>query len=358
MPLAKLYRKCVRTHALSKGVDDVRSCISKELGNDGSVEECVIKSFVDLSGYRVCLGDDVGFFPKDLNEIDVTSGLSHLRSTFLSVDMVLPPYYGMGVLFDAARDIEAHSNDPERLIAAEINLLRMFTIDSMCAMYSEVYLKRSAIEPFSDQILQSMQAYCMGMHGLAIAGIIPCIEGVVRKLGKQCGLNVEKKVDLDSLLKVFKTLKAKEFSYYMSGYTWWPKQALNPAYLDRFHERVQILESAVTYFVGSLYAHTDDFVGSTFLNRHGILHGLFDGYATPSNYLRMINLVNLLSVAASLVEGKGSLFHPSETEDSRRYAQRLKAYSITARKIQQFEEAQIAKTTATNFPLTPAASSQ
>ena len=78
-----------------------------------------------------------------------------------------------------------------------------------------------------------------------------------------------------------------------------------------------MLEATEVYFRDALYKHTDALPAYVVLNRHGIAHGFFEGYATSGNYLRLFNLLSSLSFAAILVEGRGSLMHPGETADSR-----------------------------------------
>jgi hypothetical protein len=69
-----------------------------------------------------------------------------------------------------------------------------------------------------------------------------------------------------------------------------------------------------------MYQNTDEYGGSTGLNRHGIIHGLISGFDTPTNYLRLITLLNSLCIASMIAGDTGSFFHPPETVESKKLA--------------------------------------
>lgn len=78
-----------------------------------------------------------------------------------------------------------------------------------------------------------------------------------------------------------------------------------------------MLGNVVVFIEAAHYQHTSLYTRETLLNRHGISHGLSEGYASAANFLRLINLINALSAAAILAEGRGSFFHPPVTDESK-----------------------------------------
>lgn len=317
MDFAKAYRKCRNTQALKRGLASVESCLSQFSTEYFKVEEYSLKTFRDIHGYRISTVDGAAFFPRELSSIPPSSGMSWMGAAFSSVGIVYPPYHAMGYLNEFAKRIyDAPSSETKHSIAEEI-LLAMYQEDGIAALICGAWNKRKTFEPYIDQIIETTKAYHLGLYGVAIVGLLPCIEGVLRRLGTLSGGSVEQSVDITSLLKVLRRLKARELDQLVEEFVWYPENELNVEYLNRFHERVQMLEATEVYFRDALYRHTNALPPYVVLNRHGIAHGFFDGYATAGNYLRLFNLLSSLSFAAIFVEGRGSLFHPGETAESK-----------------------------------------
>lgn len=316
MEFAKAYRKCRNTQALKRGLAAVESCLAQLSNEYFKVEEYSLKTFRDIHGYRVSTADGAAFFPKDLSSIPPSAGMSWMGVAFSSVGIVYPPYYALGFLNTFAKKIHDEPNSGLKDAIGEEMLLAIYPADGIAALICGAWIKRKTFEPYIDQIVEAAKAYQLGLYGVAIVGLLPCIEGILRRLGTLSGAAVEKSVDISSLLKVLRGLKARELEQLVGEFAWYPQNELNVKYLSRFHERVQMLEATEVYFRDALYKHTDALPAYVVLNRHGIAHGFFEGYATSGNYLRLFNLLSSLSFAAILVEGRGSLMHPGETADS------------------------------------------
>jgi len=102
---------------------------------------------------------------------------------------------------------------------------------------------------------------------------------------------------------------------------------------NRFEERIVMLTGLRNFFAERLLRNTDNYDGLDQLNRHGILHGIFEGYGAAVNFLRLITLLDLLCFAMTLTHG-GSSFAPDHTQESMRlacYYRTLKQRSIEAR---------------------------
>ncbi|MGY2325873.1 hypothetical protein ACW9I4_00485 [Pseudomonas sp. SDT2931_S440] len=239
-----------------------------------------------------------------------------MRESFSSADIVIPPYYAMGFLSRHAVRIKDAPSHVDKLKCGDQMLLEMYPPDGLAQLIDGVWSARNTFSQFHSQLVESSKAYCLGLYGVAIVGILPCIEGIVRRLGVASGVNVEEAVSIALLTKVFRKLQQKEIDMMMDGYDWYPANEINVSLLDRFHQRVQMFESISSYLNSKLYLYTGAAPEYLTLNRHGISHGFFHGYATPENYLRLFNLLSALSFAAAMVEGKGSLMHPGTTPES------------------------------------------
>jgi hypothetical protein len=177
-----------------------------------------------------------------------------------------------------------------------------------------LYNKAIYVADFKAQISEAIEAWHTGLHYAAVATLIPVLEGIVRKIAKEgdrdIGNGTKKLIDeLDELI-------AKEDQ---SPY--------------RFDERIVMLTGLRDFFSERLLKRTVDYNGLDQLNRHGILHGIFEEYGAVVNFLRLITLLDLLCFAIVLAHG-GSCFAPDRTPKSKRladYYRTLKLRSIEAK---------------------------
>lgn len=316
MDFAKIYRACKRTQVLGKSVKAVEACLKRESAAYIKAEEAAVFAFCQIQGYRVTTLDGTAFFPRNLSALPKNSGLTWMREAFSSADIVVPPYYMTGFLSKHAVEIKNATTKEEKIKLGDNMLEAMYPLDGLAQLIDGVWSARKTFDQFHSQLVESSKAYCLGLYSVAIVGLLPCIEGIVRRLGVASGISVDQDVSIKTLAKVFKKLQQKEISMMMDGYDWYPPNEITIGLLDHFHERVQMFESISTYLNAKLYLRTDSAPEYLTLNRHGIAHGFFQGYATPANYLRLINLLSALSFSAVMVEGKGSLMHPGSTPAS------------------------------------------
>lgn len=316
MDFAKAYKKCRRAQALGRGLKSVEACLEREFTDYIKIEEAEVNGFWTIHGYRVTTLDGKAFFPRSLSELPRASGLAWHREVFASADIVVPPYYPIGVLGEHAAEINSAVTQDDKLRLGDRMLLEIYPPDGLAKLIEGVWSVRKTFDQFHSQLVESSKAYCLGLYNIAIVGLLPCIEGIVRQLGLASGLNVGKDVSIRTLSVVFKRLQQKEIDMMMEGYDWYPRNEISISFLDRFHERIQMFESISSYLGSKLYLHTDSAPDYLSLNRHGISHGFFQGYATPANYLRLFNLLSSLSFAAAMVEGEGSLMPPGQTPES------------------------------------------
>lgn len=315
-----IYRKCRRTKSLTLGREAVIFCISTIVNEPYTVEETKIGSFKTIEGYKIIINNELAFFPRSPNMINQSSGINWHRSIFLEINLVLPPYYKMGYLSSFAHLIkESKKEDKENL--ANIFLNSMYSEDSIASLCINIYKKKIAISPFYEQILESIQAFYYGLYRAAITTIIPCIEGIIRNIGDQVKMPISDKIDKDSFLKVLCKVQLHDIkNIELRTYNWFPKKEMNIPLFDIFNERIQMIESIKYFLEHSLYQHTKNRSNITNLNRHGIIHGLISNFNNPSNFLRLITMLNSLSITSIIAGDPGSFFHPPTTPESENLA--------------------------------------
>jgi hypothetical protein len=154
------------------------------------------------------------------------------------------------------------------------------------------------------QISEAIEAWHIGLHHAAVATMVPILEGVVRKIAqesqREVGNGTRKVIaELDELI-------AKEDR--SSG---------------RFEERIVMLTGLRDFFADRLLTDTGSYAGLDQLNRHGILHGIFEQYGAAVNFLRLITLLELICFAMVLAHG-GSSFAPEYTPEAAKLAERYR----------------------------------
>jgi hypothetical protein len=316
MEFANIYRTCKKSQSLKKGLKSVEACLERQGVIYVNVAEAKVDGFWPIHGYRITTLDGTTFFPRSLLEVPKNSGLTWIRDAFSSADIVIPPYYSLGFLSRHAAKIREEQKHEAKMGFGDSMLMEMYPPEDLAALIVGVWSKRKTFDLFHSQLVESAKAYCLGLYGVAIVGLLPCIEGILRRLGVLAGISVEDSVSIRTLIKVFKRLQQKEIDRMLDGYDWYPKSEITVGLLDHFDERVQMFESISAYMNSKLYLHTDSAPEYLTLNRNGIAHGFFHGYATPGNYLRLFNLLSALSFSAAMVEGKGSMMHPGANAES------------------------------------------
>jgi hypothetical protein len=332
MDFSEVYRLCKRSQSLKRGVKSVRDRLDSSGVQYIALEEVTVNYFAAIPGYRFTTIEGTAFFPRDLTKVPNSLGVTWVRDALIQADIVVPPYYAMGFVGSYASRILSARTDQDKLDIGSEMLRMMYPSDGLAQLICGVWALRQTYETFHQTLIESAKAYSVGLHSVAIIGLLPCIEGIIRALGVKVGLRVEAAVNIHQLLRVFDRLKSKELDMMFDGYDWLPSD-LNSKLLSRFHERVQMYDGISEYFSTKLYQHTSDVSDSTSLNRHGIAHGLFYGYATAENYLRLFNLLSALSMVAAIAEGKGSMLHPGASDSSRALTQKLEICRAVARSV-------------------------
>jgi hypothetical protein len=220
-----------------------------------------------------------------------------LAGAFKEVDWPVPPYLQLGgFLSPLAKAIkDAPTQDAKLAIVCE-RLAGAYTVDYLASMFLSRYSTILHVRDFKRQIDESIRTYFCGYTFNAVTGLLPVIEGIIRKIAISQnrdvgpgtkGLNVE----LEAVVE----------------------RELQSAHC--YGERLVMLEAFRDFVRDRLLQNTKRFVGLNEFNRHGILHGLFDDFGQAINFLRLITLLDLLCFCIGMTEGV-SMFAPGTLPES------------------------------------------
>ncbi|WP_146612988.1 hypothetical protein [Halomonas sp. SL1] len=316
----KTYRVAKRKNLLSKG----SGALQEELRTkhpSAVVKDDKINSFTSIHGYRVTIGNNVGFFPKDLNDNLPITSAHRLRNTFYEAGLIVPPFFMNSFLLQQGDRLRL-SEDKEA--AARKILTELYTPESISILFIEKWSKLTTFYQYKTAIEQSIRCYFSGLLYAAVITIIPCIEGIVRELGVMKG-GKEDEVGSKDLIRVVKKICNEVRERLFSGYTWYPESEITIDYLDQGNEQVQMLKNLSLFFEKQLYEHSSNLPKNTLLNRHNIVHGLSFESINDASYLRLINMLNSLSFASILAGVRASSFFPPSSPESEAFLSEIEA---------------------------------
>lgn len=234
---------------------------------------------------------------------DLTTGtLSHFEAAFSSVGWFLPPYVAMGFLSAMAAEIHRKGNgfsqeDLEQWLA------HLYGVDGLAAMVCSRYPITPVIAEYKETIAESIEAHFLGLHHVAVAGLVPVIEGAGRELLASRGLS-------------FKGVRRVFFELAMDC-----KRESMEKNIGAIGEIVSMMDSFVSFTNNVLYVDSEKYPFIDGTNRHGITHGSFKDrdYGSPINFYKTIGAVDFLAFVSAF-RAAVSWFAPEATKESERLA--------------------------------------
>jgi hypothetical protein len=108
-----------------------------------------------------------------------------LATAFKEVDWPIPPYLQLGFVTQLAKAVrDAPQQDAKLAIICE-QLTGAYSADYLAAMFLDRYSKILHVRDFAHQIDQSIRTYFCGFTFNAVTGLLPVIEGIIRKIATQ-----------------------------------------------------------------------------------------------------------------------------------------------------------------------------
>lgn len=225
-----------------------------------------------------------------------------------SIGWFMPPYGNQGMLDIVSREINnANGQFPDPDVERVLGFF--YTPDRLASMVASMYAHMPIVELYKRTIAEAVAAHFAGLHHVAVAGIMPVVEGVGRELARTRSLKCH---NSNSVKEVFTELitNAKEDA--------WSRKIGNTKEIDDM--LTGSLDFLTKYFFekSSLYPLQDK------TNRHGVLHGAYrdSDYGRPINFYKTISAVDILTFVSMLQTDRMTGFVPAHTDDSRALAER------------------------------------
>ncbi|WHH52876.1 hypothetical protein QFA96_12305 [Pseudomonas sp. Ap32] len=224
--------------------------------------------------------------------------LEHFRSDFNKVGWFIPPYVTMGFLSNVCRDIRSKGplftqDDLEQMLAL------VYSPANLASMVTERYPKTPFIQNYKLIISEAVQAHFMGLDHVAVAGLMPVIEGAAKKIAADRG------VTFGHIRPGFKALADD------------CKRDAIENNIGDVGELVSMMDSFSDFTDGNLYINSEKYPQPDMTNRHGILHGAFsdEEYGKPINFYKSIAAIDFLCLISAF-KAHISWMAPNPTEKS------------------------------------------
>jgi hypothetical protein len=213
-----------------------------------------------------------------------------LANAFKEVDWPIPPYLTTAFLNQLAKRVKDAPPDA-KLEVMRTTLAHAYTPEYLARMFLERYSTIQHVLDFKRQIDESIRTYFCGYSFTAVTGMVPILEGIIRKMAIRQGRDVGQGTR-ELVTELEKIVEREEKSQNCYG------------------ERVVMLQAFRDFVRDRLLQNTKNYSGFNQFNRHGILHGLFQDFGQDINFFRLITLLDLLCFSIGLVEDGVSMFGP------------------------------------------------
>jgi len=227
--------------------------------------------------------------------------LENEKQAFNSVGWFLPPLISVGYIQIVAQSITDKGSSFGQTDLQEC-LAGVYSGDNLAAMVTERYPIVPYIRDYKTIIAEAIEAHFCGLGHVAVAGLLPVVEGAGKKLAERMQVKF-------SSTRAFVELAAK------------CKEHVQKNEIGAVGEIISMLDSFSEFTKRHLYAHSDRDELDDNTNRHGILHGNYTDadYGLPINFYKTIAAVDFMCFVCGLTSRLPCLA-PDPTERSRALA--------------------------------------
>jgi hypothetical protein len=245
-----------------------------------------------------------------------SQNLCDVKNRLNSVGWFVPPYVSSGLLDLVALTITRSNGNFVQGDLEEV-LARVYDAERLASMVLNRYPQTPVIKLFAQTISEATMAHFLGLHHVAVGGLIPVIEGAGRRLANECGLRRNK-----SIKNMFEDL---------AGYA---KNDVIARRIGATDEIVNMLDSFLCFIKDYFFfSNSQRHPLADKTNRNGIAHGAYTDaeYGRPISFYKTIAAVDFLTFISSLKTSKMSGFVPSHTPESKALAARYEGHCVFRR---------------------------
>lgn len=216
--------------------------------------------------------------------------------------LMIPPFSNMSVLGELIKILRQAPADMDEKLSGVLSTI--YTPAHLAAMVVSRYAHTEVINLYAETISEAIEAHLLGLNHVAVAGLMPVIEGVVVKLSLQHGISAKKNTKQKFIALVGCAV-----------------DRTNTVKTGDFQQVESMLTAFLNFLQNYFWEHSSSYPLPDKTNRHGILHGAYSDadYGYPINFYKTLTAVDMLCWISEFQP-----FQPKATEDS----QALAAYYL------------------------------
>lgn len=210
--------------------------------------------------------------------------------------LMIPVYSNMGLL-DSMCQVLMDNDHPSDSLVEDL-LARVYNPNQLAAMVLNRYPKIPIVCDYKISIAESIEAHFLGLDHVAVAGLMPVVEGVGRSLYEKNGLGSKRG---NGLVGRFQRLT--EFAIC----------DITKKKLGDYLEVESMLASFQNFLKTCFFSDSDSYPLSDKTNRNGIFHGVYTDkdYGSPLNFYKTLGAVDMLCLISNF-----QVFQPKPTPES------------------------------------------
>ena len=227
--------------------------------------------------------------------------ITNIQSRMLSYGIPVPLYLGIG---EMSESLHLATNAKNPSAAVDQWLYDIFEMDVAAAYFVNYFSKSAALKNYRLIILESIEAFYMGLDHVAIMALIPVFEGGLRNLQKlllnehDTATNVSSEVFEKKLRRILKQWGARR----VIEYDWHPGiygvDCIEVDFYTHICQQSDVINSFRLFFKNVLYKSNAPH--DTELNRHIIMHMFGSNFNRASNFYRIFLALTHITFIESL----------------------------------------------------------
>ncbi|AAN67905.1 hypothetical protein RPN52_12195 [Pseudomonas putida] len=229
----------------------------------------------------------------ELNDLKAFEGI------FETAGLAIPPFSNMKTLDKIAIELSGTVGASEERIG-EI-LAEVYTPSHLSAMVLNRYPNVPIVSEYKESIAEAVSAHFLGLGHVAVAGLIPVVEGIGRRLYEQRGLGERRGNRIVARLGELIADAIQEVQRKKQG---------------EFGEVESMLRS-FQKFLQKFYSDSDKYVTNGSTNRNGVTHGDFTDtkFGSALDFYKTLAAVDILCLISTFQP-----FPPRESIESKALA--------------------------------------
>lgn len=247
-----------------------------------------------------------------------SSRFTAIKSMWEYIDWFIPPYIMNGHIESTMAQVFNFKNVSQERAQENFEhaITALYTIPDMCVFVEQVVPHSVVLSNHTNTLRESILSYYTGYKSAATASLIPIVESALQQLVNNQGVKGDKiKEKVENLIE---NAISKVNGLMISNDVWVDEQFKTQDVTCKLDERAMMFRIFGDWLKNSFFSNSKHYNKSSGLNRHIFSHGLSLVWQRPTNFHRLIGVLNsLIFLEYYFLPGsKIGLFYPVMNDQS------------------------------------------